>query len=88
MVRKAADRMTIRLIEADVEIGFALVDEAKAYHASGRPEFSSRARRDAEDVVSAIQSRLQRLGESQSWPFHPLVAELRNEIAALERETS
>ncbi len=88
MARKAAERMSIRLLEADVEIGFALVDEARAYYLSGRPEFSSRARHDAEEVVANIQRRLQRLGESQSWPFHPLVTELRNEIAALEQETS
>jgi len=88
MGRKVADKITIELIEADVEIGFALVDEAKAYHASGQPEFSARALQDAEDVVADIERRLERLGDSESGPFHPLVTELRNEIAALEREIS
>lgn len=82
---KKADKVTVQLIEADVETGFALVDEAKAYHASGQPEFSSRARRDAEDVVADIERRLLRLGDSESGPFHHLVTELRNEIAALQR---
>lgn len=88
MGRKVADKIFVELIEADVEIGFALVDEAKAYRASGQPEFSWRALRDAEDIVADIERRLQRLGDSESGPFHPLVTELRNEIAALERDTS
>jgi hypothetical protein len=88
MGRKVADKVRIQLIEADVEIGFALVDEAKAYCASGQPEFSSRALQEADDIVADIDRRLQRLGDSESGPFHLLVTELRNEIAALERETS
>lgn len=86
--RKLADKVLIQLIEADVEIGFGLVDEAKAYRASGHPEFCSRVLQDAEDVVLDIQHRLLRLGESESIPFQPLVTELRNEIAAVDRETS
>jgi len=86
--RKLADKILVQLIEADVDIGFGLVDEARAFHASGQPAFSSRALHDAEDVLADIVRRLQRLGESESVPFHPLVTELRNEIAAAERETS
>jgi hypothetical protein len=86
MGRKLADRILIELIEADVEIGFALVDEAKAYRASGQPEFSSRALLDAEDVVADIERRLQGLDGSESDPFGPLLAELRNEIAGVDRE--
>ena len=85
--RKLADKILIQLIEADVDIGFGLVDEAKAFRASGQPEFSSRALQDAEDIISDIEHRLQRLGDSESGPFLPLVTELRNEIAAVERET-
>lgn len=88
MGRTLADRILIEFIEADVEIGFRLVDEAKAYHASGQPEFSSRTIQVAEDIVADIEHRLQRLGDSESWPFGPLVTELRNEIAEVERETS
>ncbi len=86
--RNLEDKILIQLIEADVEIGFGLVDEAKAFHSSGQPEFSLRALQDAEDVVLDIQRRLHRLGEAESIPFHPLVAELRNEIAQANRETS
>ncbi len=88
MGRKAADKVLVQLIEADVDIGFGLVDEAKAYRASGQPEFSSRALQDAADVLADIDRRLQQLGDSESGPFHPLVAELRNEIAAVERAKS
>jgi hypothetical protein len=85
--RKVADQVLIQLIEADVDIGFALVDEAKACRISGQPEFSSRALQDAAAIVADIERRLQELGDSESGPFLPLVAELRNEIAAVERET-
>lgn len=85
---KKAEKVSVQLIEAGVETGFALVDEAKAYHASGQPEFSSRARQDAEEIVADIERRLLRLGDGQSGPFYPLVTELRNEIASLQRPDS
>jgi hypothetical protein len=86
--RKLADKILIQLIEADIETGFALVDEAKAYRASGQAEFGTRALHDAGEIVADIKIRLQRLGDSESGPFHPLITELRNEIAAAEHETS
>jgi hypothetical protein len=46
---KLADKILVQLIEADVEIGFALVDEAKAYRAWGRPDWSSRVLQVAEE---------------------------------------
>src|SRR5215831_11311686 len=70
MRRRLADRILIQLIEADVETGFALVDEADAYRASGRPEFSSRALQDAEGILADIERRLERLGDSDAGPFH------------------
>ena len=88
MERTLADRILIELIEADVEIGFSLVDEAKEYRASGQPEFSARVLQAAEDTVVDIEHRLQRLGEPNSLPFGSLVIELRNEIAAAEQEIS
>ena len=81
-----ADKIAIQLIEAGVEAGFALVDEARACRASGQPQFSLRVRQDAEEIIADIERRLQRLGDSESRPFHSLITELRNEIAALERE--
>ena len=86
--RNVADQVSIQLIEADVDIGFALVDEAKAYRASGQPEFSARALQDAAEILADIDRRLQRLGDSECRPFLPLITELRNEIATVERESS
>ena len=82
MERKIADKVLIQLIEADVETGFALVDEAKAYRVSGQPECSWRVLQNAEAIIADIECRLQRLGEFESGPFQPLVVELRSEIAA------
>ena len=86
MRRNVADKIAVQLIEAEVEAGFALLDEARAYRASGQPQSSSRVRQDAEEIIADIEHRLQRLGDSESRPFQALITELRNEIAALERE--
>ncbi len=64
-----------------------MVDETKTYQVSGQPELTSRVLKVAEDIVADIERRLQRLEDSESRPFAPLVTELRNEIAAVERET-
>jgi hypothetical protein len=79
--RKVADQVLIQLIEADVDIGFGLIDEAKAYLHSGQPDFSSRALQNAAEIVIDIERRLLQLSEVEAGPFLPLVAELRNEIA-------
>lgn len=84
--RKIADQVFIQLIEADVDIGFALVDEAKACRISDQAESSMRVLREAADILADIERRLEQLGESESWPFLPLVAELRREIAAVQSE--
>lgn len=81
-----SNKILIQLIEADVEIGFGLVDEAKAYRASGQHDFSLRAIHDAEDIVADIEQRVGGLGHSESAPFGPLVTELRNEIKSVERK--
>lgn len=86
--RKLADQVLIQLIEADVDIGFGLVDEVRSYRASGQPEFSLRALQNAADILADIDTRLHQLGDSQSGPFLLLVAELRNEIAVVEREAA
>ena len=88
MRRKIADQVLIQLIEADVDIGFALVDEAKSYRLSAQPEFSSRALQQATDMVADIERRLLELADSESIPFLPLLAELRYEIATAKREIS
>jgi hypothetical protein len=81
MRRKVADQVMVQLIEADVESGFGLVDEAKAHRIQGNGDFSSRALQEAEAVVADIEQRLAQLGESAAAPFLPLVAELREQIA-------
>jgi hypothetical protein len=85
MRRSVAEKNAVQLIEADVEAGFALVDEARAFSASGQSHFTSRIRQDAEEIVADVERRLEKLGDSESRPFQPLIAHLRNEIAALER---
>lgn len=82
--RKIADKILIDLIEADVDIGFGLVDEAKGYRASGQNEFSLRALDEAGAILADIEQRIQQLGESESTSFLLLVAELRKEIDAVE----
>jgi hypothetical protein len=81
-----ADQIAIQLIEADVDIGFALVDEAKAYRAAGQSQFSVGAIKEAARVLVAIEERLQRLGEYETRPFVNLIRELRKEIAAVQQE--
>jgi hypothetical protein len=85
---KLADKVLVQFIEADVDIGFGLLDEAMAFLASGHPELSVRVLQDAAGIVADIERRLQRLSDSESGPFHPLLTELRNQIAAMEGETS
>ena len=80
---KSKDKVLVELIEADVDIGFGLVDEAKTYLASGQPELMSRVLQDAAAVVADIECRLRQLGDSEARPFHPLLTELRSEIAAV-----
>jgi hypothetical protein len=86
MRRKVSDQVMVQLIEADVESGFGLVDEARAYRAQGNCEFSARALQEAEAIVAGIEHRLAQLGDSEAVPFFPLVAELREQIAAAGRQ--
>ncbi len=76
----------VQFIEADVESGFGLVDEAKAHRIQGNSDFSSRALQEAEAVVAAIEQRLAQLGDSEAGPFRPLVAELREQILGAKRD--
>ena len=85
MRRKVADQVLIQFVEADVDIGFGLVDEAKTYLLSSQPEFSSRALQNAQEIIADIEQRLQQLGDSAAGPFLPLVAELRNQIASVAK---
>lgn len=84
MRRSATEQVLIQLIEAEVETGFGLVDDARAHLASGDAEFSSRALQNATEIVADIERRLQQLAASEADPFLPLVGELRSQIAAAE----
>ena len=86
--RTVAEQVHIQIIEAAVETGFGLIDDARNYRASGEPELSSRALKEAGKTAAEVEDHLQRLGDSESWPFSLLVAELRTEIAEAEREVS
>lgn len=88
MRRKVSDQVMLQLIEADVESGFGLVDEARVHRIQGNNEFSCRALQEAEVVIVDIEQRLAQLGDSEAVPFLPLVAELRAQIAAAGREES
>lgn len=86
--RKVTDQVLIDLIEANVDIGFGLVDEAKAHRVSGQIDFSSRALKEAAHILADIERRLGSLAESESAPFVGLVTELRREIAAAEQDSA
>ncbi len=85
MPRPFADvshRVQVQFLEADVEIGFGLVDLAKAERLYGNSPGASRALEDVEGVFTDIQNRLLRLEALDRQPFGPLVDELRREIDA------
>jgi hypothetical protein len=54
--RNVADRVSIHLIEADVDIDFALVDEANSYRAARQHEFSTRALPEAAEILADNRS--------------------------------
>lgn len=74
------NRIEVEFVEADVEMGFNLVDMAEAECGRGNPVLASRVLEDAEDVFDDIQRRLQRLDAGNQGCFGPLVGELRREI--------
>lgn len=83
---RAADRIRVELIEADVDMAFSLVDDAREEFREGNREFAHAALEDANKVVRDIEDRLAKLDAGQSAPFGPLVEELRRAIRAAEAE--
>lgn len=79
--RNASQQVLVELVEADVEIGFNLVETARECRRDN-PTFSLQALQQAEEILLDIEQRLARLGELESVPFRPLVEELRREIEA------
>jgi hypothetical protein len=86
MHRKANHQAIIQRIEADVDIGFVLVDEARAYRLSGQPEFSQRALENAAEIVTDIERRLAEQGNGDAAAFLPLLEELRKQVADAARD--
>ena len=74
------DRIEVGILEADVEMGFTLVDMAEAEWSGGDPSVASRVIENAEDVYRDIEQRLPRLGVLERVCFMALVGELRREI--------
>jgi len=74
------DRIERELIEADIEMGFRLVDTAEAVVTDADVAFALHAADSAEEVCRDIEQRLSRLNESAREPFVPLLEELRREI--------
>lgn len=73
-------RIEVELVEADVEIGFNLVDLASQESKRGDFSFVARVLGDADGVLADIDRRLAELSSTDRASFGPLVAELRREI--------
>jgi hypothetical protein len=74
------NRIEVEFVEADVEMGFNLVDMAEAECGRGNALLATRVIEDAEDIFADIQQRLQRLDTGNQNCFGPLVDELRRQI--------
>ena len=83
---RAAQHIRVELIEADLEIGFGLVDSALGELRIGNLPFARRALEDAEKVLIDIEQRLQELDAEQSRLFGPPIDELRRSVHAVESE--
>jgi hypothetical protein len=65
----------VELVEADIEIGFCLVDLVESC-----PSDASRLVANAEEVYEDVVTRLTRLEPAERSNFQPLVTELRRAI--------
>jgi hypothetical protein len=68
-------RVSVELVEADIEIGFCLVDLAESC-----PADATRLVANAEEVYEDLLARLTRLEPLERSNFQPLVTELRRAI--------
>ena len=74
------DRIRVEFVEADVEMGFALVDIAGEHTDSGDTSLASLVIDAAEGVFGDIERRIEGLGRREQGPFEPLMQELRRGI--------
>ena len=79
-------RVRIDLIEADVNMAFGLVDDAREEFHEGNQLYAQRALEDAGQALADLGSRLQELEPERSAPFGPLVDELRKAINEAQTE--
>lgn len=84
----ARHRIEVELVEADVEIGFNLVDLAGQELDAGHPTVAARVLHDVDDILQDIEQRLARFAGLEQAPFGPLVAELRREVDAAKTRGS
>ena len=78
--RFMGDRLRVQFAEADIEIGFNLVDMAEGEAIRGNYDRASRILRDADNVLLDIQQILCRLTIPERDLFGPLLGELGRAI--------
>ncbi|HWC98258.1 MAG TPA: hypothetical protein VG456_15975 [Candidatus Sulfopaludibacter sp.] len=74
------DRIEVEFVEADVEMGFTLVDMAAAELGVGNRAAAAEILASAEAVFGDIEERLARLEGKARTAFEELVRELRRTI--------
>ena len=83
---RSSERVRLDLIEADVDMAFGLVDDARDEFREGNQIYAQRALVDARRALADIETRLRELGSDRSSPFGPRVEELRKFIKEAEAE--
>jgi len=83
---RSSERVRLDLIEADVDMAFGLVDDARDEFREGNQIYAQRALEDARRALADIETRLRELGSDRSSPFGPPVEELRKFINEAEAE--
>lgn len=73
-------RLDLEFVEADVEIGFSLVDMAGKERSLGNLPLAARLLHVAEEVFHDITQRLEQADVRERESFGPLMEELRREI--------
>jgi len=83
---RVSHRIRVDLVEADVDMAFSLVDDARAAYHQGNVAFACAALEDASKVMIDIEQRLATLDARRRGPFGPLLEELRKSLHAAQIE--
>jgi len=75
-----AERLKTEFVEADIEMGFRLVDMAESEWKDGRETDRSRLLHDAEGIFQDLGQRIRRFDATRRQLFEPLMGELRRAI--------